>query len=118
MIPALEYAREIAKDCRAVHIEINPAGTQRIKDLWEQWAGDMPLVIIESPYRSLIGPVVEYVKQVRAEQARHLITVVVPEFVVTKWWERFLHYNAAFLIKMALGGLRGMVITNVRYWLD
>lgn len=118
VLPALEYAREIAKDCRAVHIEINPADTQRIKELWEQWAGDMPLVIIESPYRSLIGPVVEYVKQVRAEHSRHLITVVVPEFVVTKWWERFLHYNAAFLIKMALGGLRGVVITNVRYWLD
>lgn len=118
VIPALEYAREIAKDCRAVHIEINPAETQRIKDLWEQWAGDMPLVIIESPYRSLIGPVVEYVKQVRDEHARHLITVVVPEFVVIRWWERFLHYNAAFLIKMALGGLRGVVITNVRYWLD
>lgn len=118
VLPALEYAREIAKDCRAVHIEINPAETQRIKELWEQWAGDMPLVIIESPYRSLIGPVVEYVKQVRAEHSRHLITVVVPEFVVTKWWERFLHYNAAFLIKMALGGLRGVVITNVRYWLD
>ncbi|MGQ9539882.1 MAG: APC family permease [Armatimonadota bacterium] len=118
VLPTLEYAREIAKDCRAVHIEINPAETQRIKELWEQWAGDMPLVIIESPYRSLIGPVVEYVKQVRAEHARHLITVVVPEFVVTKWWERFLHYNAAFLIKLALGGLRGVVITNVRYWLD
>lgn len=117
VLPALEYAREIAKDCRAVHIEINPAETERIKELWEQWAGDMPLVIIESPYRSLIGPVVEYVKQVRAEHSRHLITVVVPEFVVTKWWERFLHYNAAFLIKMALGGLRGVVITNVRYWL-
>ncbi|MGC8782814.1 MAG: APC family permease [Armatimonadota bacterium] len=118
VVPALEYAREISKDHRAVHIEINPADTQRLKERWEQWGGDMPLVIIESPYRSLIGPLVEYVKQVRQDHPRHLITVVLPEFVVTKWWERALHNNSAFLIKLALGNVRDVVITNVRYYLD
>ena len=118
VVPALEYAREISKDYRAVHIEINPADTQRLKERWEQWGGDMPLVIIESPYRSLIGPLVEYVRQVRQDHPRHLITVVLPEFVVTKWWERALHNNSAFLIKLALGNVRDVVITNVRYYLD
>lgn len=118
VVPALEYAREISKDHRAVHIEINPADTQRLKERWEQWGGDMPLVIIESPYRSLIGPLVEYVKQVRQDHPRHLITVVLPEFVVTRWWERALHNNSAFLIKLALGNIRDVVITNVRYYLD
>lgn len=118
VLPALEYAREIADDCRAVHIEINPADTQRLKERWEQWSADMPLVIIESPYRSLIAPLVEYVKQVRQDHPRHLITVVLPEFVVTKWWERALHNNSAFLIKLALGNIRDVVITNVRYYLD
>lgn len=118
VVPALEYAREIAEDHRAVHIEVNPANTQRLKERWEQWGGNMPLVVIESPYRSLIGPLVEYVKQVRVDHPRHLITVVLPEFVVTKWWERVLHNNSALLIKLALGGIRGVVITNVRYWLD
>jgi len=118
VVPALEYAREISKDHRAVHIEINPADTQRLKERWEQWGGDMPLVIIESPYRSLIGPLVEYVRQVRQDHPRHLITVVLPEFVVTKWWERALHNNSAFLIKLALGNVRDVVITNVRYYLD
>jgi len=118
VIPALEYAREISKDHRAVHIEINPADTQRLKERWEQRGGDMPLVIIESPYRSLIGPLVEYVRQVRQDHPRHLITVVLPEFVVTKWWERVLHNNSAFLIKLALGNVRDVVITNVRYYLD
>ncbi len=118
VIPALEYAREISKDHRAVHIEINPVDTQRLKERWEQWGGDMPLVIIESPYRSLIGPLVEYVRQVRQDHPRHLITVVLPEFVVTKWWERALHNNSAFLIKLALGNVRDVVITNVRYYLD
>ncbi|GIV17886.1 MAG: amino acid permease [Armatimonadota bacterium] len=118
VIPALEYAREISKDYRAVHIEINPMDTQRLKERWEQWGGDMPLVIIESPYRSLIGPLVEYVRQVRQDHPRHLITVVLPEFVVTKWWERALHNNSAFLIKLALGNVRDVVITNVRYYLD
>jgi len=118
VVPALEYAREISKDHRAVHIEINPADTQRLKERWEQWGGDMPLVIIESPYRSLIGPLVEYIRQVRQDHPRHLITVVLPEFVVTRWWERALHNNSAFLIKLALGNVRDVVITNVRYYLD
>ncbi|MDW8104770.1 MAG: APC family permease [Armatimonadota bacterium] len=118
VLPAIEYAREISKDYRAVHIEINPADTQRLKERWEQWGGDMPLVIIESPYRSLIGPLVEYVKQVRQDHPRHLITVVLPEFVVTRWWERALHNNSAFLIKLALSNIRDVVITNVRYYLD
>lgn len=117
VVPALNYAREISSDVRAVHIEVNPQHTPTLKMRWEQWGNGMPLVIIESPYRSLVGPVVEYVKQVQADHPRHIVTVVVPEFVVTKWWQRILHANSALLLKLAVAGIPGVVVTNVRYYL-
>lgn len=118
MMPALNYAREISSDVRALHIEIDTANTEILKARWNQWVKDIPLVIIESPYRSLVGPIVEYIRQVRADHPGHLVTVVVPEFVVTRWWERFLHANSAFLIKMAVANIPGVVVTNVRYYLN
>lgn len=117
VIPALNYAREISSDVRAVHIEVNPQHTPMLKMRWEQWGYGMPLVIIESPYRSLVSPIVEYVKQVKADHPRHIVTVLVPEFVVTKWWERILHANSALLIKLAVANIPGVVVTNVRYYL-
>lgn len=117
VMPALNYAREISSDVCALHIEIDPANTQILKTRWNQWVQDIPPVIVESPYRSLVGPIVEYIRQVRTDHPRHLVTVVVPEFVVTRWWERFLHANSAFLIKMAVANIPGVVVTNVRYYL-
>lgn len=117
VIPALNYAREIASDVRAVHIEVNPQHTPTLKMRWEQWGDGIPLVIIESPYRSLVGPIVEYVKQVKADHPRHIVTVVVPEFVVTRWWQRILHANSAVLIKLFVANIPGVVVTNVRYYL-
>lgn len=117
VIPALNYAREIASDVRAVHIEVNPQHTPTLKMRWEQWGDGIPLVIIESPYRSLVGPIVEYVRQVKADHPRHIVTVVVPEFVVTRWWQRILHANSAVLIKLFVANIPGVVVTNVRYYL-
>lgn len=117
VIPALNYAREIASDVRAVHIEVNPQHTPTLKMRWEQWGDRIPLVIIESPYRSLVGPIVEYVRQVKADHPRHIVTVVVPEFVVTRWWQRILHANSAVLIKLFVANIPGVVVTNVRYYL-
>ncbi len=119
-IKALRYARQLSDDVRAVRIETMPDTQLKSVILreWEDWGHGVPLVIIDSPYRSLVQPLVEYVKQVKEERPDALVTVVVPEFVVSGIWEKLLHANAAVLLKMALGGIRGVVITNVRYWPD
>ncbi len=119
-VKALQYANAISKDVRAVRIELSPDAElkQVVLREWEDWGQGIPLVIIDSPYRSLVGPVVEYVQQVIAENANGVVTVVVPQFVVSSWWQRLLHANTAVLLKLALGGLRGVVVTNVRYWPD
>ncbi len=119
-IKALRYARQLSEDVRAVRIETMPDTQLKSVILreWEDWGHGVPLVIIDSPYRSLVQPLVEYVKQVKEERPDALVTVVVPEFVVSGVWEKLLHANAAVLLKLALGNIRGVVITNVRYWPD
>jgi hypothetical protein len=76
------------------------------------------LIVLESPYRSLIDPILEYVDMIRAEKPEETVTVIVSEAVPTKWYHRFLQENLAFQLKFALGGRKNVVVTNVRYFLD
>ncbi len=78
----------------------------------------MPLVILNSPYRSLISPIMHYLDAVRLERRNHLITVVVPEFVPTKWWHTLLHGQSGLRLKLALLSRRDVVVANVRYYLQ
>ncbi|HEV2471305.1 MAG TPA: APC family permease [Chthonomonadales bacterium] len=118
VMPALEYARTLSQDCRAVYIESDSTLTERLKQQWEKWAQDVPLVILNSPYRSLIGPIMQYLDAVLAERRNHLVTVVVPEYVPTKWWHSLLHGNSGLLLKLALLGRRDVIVANVRYYLE
>lgn len=119
VFPSLEYGRSISPDCRGIHIEINPDETPRLRREWEENVGDdIPLVILPSPYRSLVGPLLAYLAEVQKERENHTVTVVVPEFVPGKWWHRLLHNSNAFLVKLYLSHRPGVVVTNVRYFLD
>lgn len=117
-IPALVYAKSISKDVEAVHISINQAGTQRIKDAWDLWGCDTELIVLDSPYRSIIQPVLDYID---AELERHpyeFVTVVVPEFVTKKSWHNLLHNQTSLLLKAILRFKKEVVVTTVRYHLD
>lgn len=118
VFPALNYARSLSPDCRAIHVETDPEGTPRLRREWEQYVGEEPpLVILPSPYRSLIGPLVSYLREVQAERANHTVTVVVPEFAPGRWWHAFLHNANGLLVKYYVGGMPGVVVSNVRYFL-
>ena len=73
---------------------------------------------MQSSYRSLIDPVLEYIDQIIQEKPSEIVTVIVPEAVPTKWYHRLLQENLAFQLKFALGGRKNVVVTNVRYFLD
>ena len=79
---------------------------------------DVPLVILQSPYRSITGQLLRYVDEAKKERPNYIITVVLPEFVVKKWWHRMLHNQSSLLIKLALMTRRDIVVTNVRYFVD
>lgn len=118
LMPALEYARSLSNDCRAVHICTDPDRIPMLKERWEQYAEDMPLVILNSPYRSFISPIMQYLDAVQMERRNHIITVIVTEFVPTKWWHSLLHGNQGLRLKLALLDRRDVVVTNVRYHLQ
>ena len=117
ILPALKYARSLSPDCRAVYIETDAERTAWLRSHWEEWSYGIPLVILNSAYRSLISPILRYLDAVQVERSNHLVTVVVPEYVSTKWWHSLLHGNAGLLLKLALLGRKDVVVANLRYYL-
>lgn len=99
---------------------VDPTSAEEVKRQWMQVAPDIPLVILESPFRSLVDPIIEYVDETRAEvtDPNHMITVIVPQAIPKNWLQGFLHSNVANYLKRALGTRKGVVVTNVRYFLD
>jgi len=103
IIDALSYARSICGDVTAVYIELEPGSGDRIREKWEEWWPDVPLVVLPSPYRSIVGPLLEFLDCTDEEHNDgQLATLVLPEFVPAKWWHSFLHNQTAWLIKAAL----------------
>lgn len=117
VLPAIEYAKSIGKDCRAIYIEMDQNATEQIRKNWEAYSLGMPLIIMESPYRSLIEPLFKYLDEVQAERENHVVTVVLPEFVPARWWHRLLHNHSGILLKLALLFKKDIVVTNIRYQL-
>jgi amino acid transporter len=103
IIDALGYARSISDDVTAVYIELEPGSGERIREKWAQWWPEVPLMVLPSPYRSIVGPLLEFLdKSDEEHNDGQLATLVLPEFVPAKWWHGFLHNQTAWLIKAAL----------------
>jgi hypothetical protein len=117
ILQAISYATGMTKDVRALHVTMDPASAKTVKEDWIKFGADIPLVILESPYRSLLNPITEYIDQAIAEDPSAFFTVIVPEAVPKHWWQGLLHNNAAIPLKIALKSRKNVVITNVRYFL-
>ncbi len=119
VLPALQYARSIAPDnVTAVYINLDPEQTERLRARWAEWSCDVPLVVLESPFRSLITPLRSYINEVQSHYKDGVVTVVLPEFVPARWWENLLHNQTGLLIKTALMFQKGTVVTSVPYRLE
>lgn len=117
---ALAYAGAIARDSHhvvAVHVVDTRADGERFRAEWEHGRLKADLVLIESPYRSLTGPLFAYVDALRETYPQDTITVVLPEYVASHWWEHLLHNHTALRIKAALLFHPGIVVTSVPYHL-
>lgn len=103
ILEALRYAKAVSDDVTAVYVEIEPGARQEIERKWERWVPDIPLVVLPSPYRSVVGPILLYLDQVQREAGPDTaLTVVLPEFVPRKWWHHLLHNQTALMLKFAL----------------
>ena len=115
LLAALAYARRLATDCRAVHVAVRPDHAAELTSTWREARITVPLVILDSPYRSLLRPLREYVTALQRQAPGRGITIVMPTFVSRRWWEPFLHHNAAFLIRWALLPLGHVVVVEIPY---
>jgi hypothetical protein len=103
IVDAVRYAQAIADEVRAVYVEIQPGQAEIVLKQWHDWWPDIPLDVIPSPYRSLIGPLLSYLDQIDEHYNDGLqATVLLPEFVPAHWWQALLHNQTAWLLKTAM----------------
>ncbi|HSB70556.1 MAG TPA: APC family permease [Candidatus Methylomirabilis sp.] len=117
VVEALEYAKSISPSVTALTVDLDPTQTSRLRLRWAEWAPDVPLVVLESPYRGVIQPLLEYIDRMERQGEGRYLTVVIPEFVPKHWWEHFLHNQTALLVKAALLFRPGKVTVSVPYHL-
>ena len=118
-LAALDYARSLSSDVTAVHVSIEPEESRRVTEKWERWGNGVRLVILESPYRLLLEPLLAYVEHLAAMRQRNeIITIVVPQFVPKNWWANLLHTQTAVLLRLALLFRKGIVVTDVPYQVE
>jgi hypothetical protein len=103
VIEALRYARSISDSVTAVYIETNPGETEKVRQAWETWGQEVLLVVVASPYRSVIGPFLDYLDRIdRERNDGQFATVLLPEFVPARWWHHLLHNQTATLLRLAM----------------
>ncbi len=103
VVEAMRYARSISQDVTAVYVETDPGAGEKIRQAWETWGQDVPLAVVPSPYRSIVGPILEFLDRTDAEHNDgQLASVVLPEFVPARWWHFLLHNQTAQLLRLAI----------------
>jgi hypothetical protein len=114
----LAYARSISDNVTAVHISDGEEEIERFREEWARLEVPIPLVIIESPYRQLVGPLLKYIDEIDKQRPNDTLTIVLPEFIARHWWEHLLHNQTALRLKAALLFRPGTVVTSVPYHLE
>ncbi len=118
-LAALRYAKSLSSDITAVTIQIDPAETARLQEKWQDWGDGTRLVVLDSPYRLLYEPLLQYIESITSKmQPNEIVTIVVPQFVPKKWWANALHTQTAWGLRLALMFKKGIVITDVPYQVD
>lgn len=117
-LAALTYAQSLSHDVTALHISLDQKESEKVRAKWDTFGNGVRLVILESPYRLLVEPVLEYIdKLLLIRQSNEILTIVVPQFVPAHWWENLLHNQTALLLRFALLFKPGLVIVEVPYQL-
>jgi amino acid transporter len=119
VLKALDYAIAARHDSiEAVHVSIDDAATAKLEAEWSAMNIEVPLLVLESPYRDISMPLIKYIKQRRSEHGSEVVTVYTPHYIVGHWWETFLHNHKARRIRHKLALVHGVVIALVPWLLD
>jgi len=119
VVRAIQYAQTLSPSAKAVYVETDPERTRRLEERWGKWGMGVPLIVLNSPYRSLVGPLMDYIEQVQRQGGdNQIVTIVLPEFLPARWWQQILHNQTALLIKGTFLFRKNVVITDVPYHLS
>lgn len=114
----IDYARKLSDDIKVVHISIDKEFTDKFRKKWEAWNPGIELVIIDSPYRSVLEPLMNYIREAdRNKKPGEVVTVLIPEFVTCRWWHRFLHNQTGLMLQNLLVFQTDVVVTTVPFHL-
>src|SRR5439155_1402645 len=112
-IQALRYAQSLSPEVTAVHVATDPDKADEIEAAWRTWGRGVPLTIVESPYRSLTRPLLQYLAELKRLEKAETVTVVLPEYVPDSIWQHLLHGQSAQFLKLSLLFTPGFVVTSV-----
>lgn len=112
---AIAFANSIDPEAVAVHVTNDPVEADELRRRWPEWAGSTELVVVESPYRALIGPLIAYMDALQRQAPERPILVVLAEFVPRHWWENLLHNQTALRLRLRLARRRNTLVANVPY---
>lgn len=116
VLHALRYASSLSDDITAVYVATEPAATEKIRRGWDQWGDGVRLLVIDSPYRQLIEPLIGHiVRMAEDRQPQEMLTIVVPHYVPAHWWQNLLHMNTATMLRMALLRQKNIVVMEIPY---
>ncbi|PPJ26877.1 DNA-binding protein [Nocardia nova] len=115
---AVQFARATRPDTlTAITVNVDDTDTRALTQSWERHDVSIPLKVVESPYREITRPVIEYIKRVRRSRPRDVVSVYIPEYVVGHWWENLLHNQSSLRLKARLLFEPGVMVTSVPYQL-
>jgi amino acid transporter len=115
-LAGLHYARSLGSDVTAVHVSVDPQDAAKVQERWDTYGEGVRLVMLDSPYREVMQPLMDYIEKLLAiRQGNEMLTIVVPQFVTARWWENLLHTQTALALRFALMFKPGVVIVEVPY---
>jgi amino acid transporter len=115
-LQALAYAQRLSDDVTAIHVALEPEETEKVRQKWQMWGEGVRLVILESPYRILMEPLLKYVREICSlQQPGETLSIIVPQFIPSRKWHELLHTNTADALRERLLSHPGIVVTEVPY---
>ena len=117
VVRALDYARSRPGEIRAVYVDLDQEESAKVKIQWAQWGGGVNLIVLSSPYRSVLRSLLDYVEEVLEKDPNTWITVVIPEILPARWWQNILHNQRALMLKAALLFKERVILIDVPYHL-
>ncbi|MCL6566446.1 MAG: APC family permease [Acidobacteriia bacterium] len=117
VLTAIEYAKSISRDVIAVTVNTGEAKAETLLHNWKKFVEDVPLIVLDSPYRSVARPLLRFIGEIEDLRPDDKVTVVLPEFVPKRWWHNLLHNQTSLILKGALLFRPGIVVTSVPHHL-